>query len=314
MEDQDKKSISDSSEWSKRPPTRPFLRNLDGNATWPEATDSAATHDADADQPTAGQEHSASDAAGADNTPTSEMPPAPDFKNTSVPAFPDEADPSRRGFFARCIRDMMAPVANLIERKVGPITSAFDADSGHDAAPMYSGTEYYDHYDRYATPDVILRPPGALPADDFEKTCSKCALCVQACPVKCITIDAEAKIGGGFPYILPALAPCVVCDELACMKACPSGALKLVEKARIRIGLAVVDGGSCLRSHGEDCRLCVEACPIGGSAIIVSQTSGRVLVKTNGCVGCGSCEHACPTDPAAITIRPISIDAFPNED
>ncbi len=239
---------------------------------------------------------------------------APEMKNAADEPPSDEASQSRRGFFARCIRDMMAPVASLIERKVEPMASAFSTEFDHGTSPMYSDTEHHDYYDRYAGPDIILRPPGALPEEDFEKACSKCGLCVQACPVKCIAIDSEAKIGDGFPYIVPTLAPCVVCDELACMKACPSGALKLVEKAKIRMGLAVVDAGACLRSHGEDCRLCVEACPIGDSAIVISQTSGRVLVKTNGCVGCGSCEHACPTDPAAITVRPIKTDAFPNED
>jgi ferredoxin-type protein NapG len=242
----------------------------------------------------------------------SPIPPGPQTSTPSPSA--DDASESRRGFFARCMRDLMAPLASLIESKVEPMTSAFQTDFGHDASPMYSDAEHYDRYDRYSTPDVILRPPGALPDEDFEKACSKCGLCVQACPVKCIVIDAEARIGDGFPYILPALAPCVVCDELACMKACPTGALKLVEKAKIRMGLAVVDAGTCLRSHGEDCRLCVEACPIGDTAISISQTSGRVLVKTNGCVGCGSCEHACPTDPAAVTIRPIKTHAFPNED
>jgi ferredoxin-type protein NapG len=229
---------------------------------------------------------------------------------------PDDSDPahSRRGFFSRCIRDLLTPVASLIERKVEPVTSAFGTDFADDASHLYSDGSHYDRYDHYSAPEVILRPPGALPEDDFVKTCSKCGLCVQACPVKCIIIDSEARVGDGFPYIVPALAPCVVCEDLACMKACPSGALKLVDKTQIRMGLAVVDHGACLRSHGEDCRLCVEACPLGATAITISEVSGRVLVKTNGCVGCGGCEHACPTDPAAVTIAPIKSDAFPNED
>ncbi|MGC8560345.1 MAG: 4Fe-4S dicluster domain-containing protein [Phycisphaerae bacterium] len=228
----------------------------------------------------------------------------------------DESDPShsRRGFFARCIRDLMAPVASLIERKVEPVTHAFGTDLGDDASAMYDDGSHFDSYDPYSVPDVILRPPGALPEEDFLKTCSKCGKCVQACPVKCIVIDSEARIGDGFPYIVPALSACVVCEELACMKACPSGALKLVDKTQIRMGIAVVDHGTCLRSHGEDCRLCVEACPLGSSAIVISEVSGRVLVKTNGCVGCGGCEHACPTEPVAVKIAPIKTNAFPNED
>lgn len=221
---------------------------------------------------------------------------------------------SRRGFFAQCIRDVIAPVASLIEKKVHPVTSAFRDNFPDETPQHYTDSDPYTDYGRYSAPHVTLRPPGALPEAEFESTCSKCGLCVQACPVKCISIDAEAVIGNGFPYIVAALAPCVVCEELACMKACPSGALKLVDRTEIRMGLAMVDDRACLRSHGEDCRLCVEACPMGTAAIAISQVSGRVLVKTNGCVGCGGCEQACPTEPAAIIVKPAKGTLYPNED
>ncbi len=267
------------------------------------------------------EEIQAHDGASGGDAPAAEdhQPQAGESASASKPAdpsSPDDSDPShsRRGFFARCIRDLMSPVANLIERKVEPVTHAFGTDFRDDSSAMYDDGSDFETYDPYSVPDVILRPPGALPEEDFLKTCSKCGKCVQACPVKCIVIDSEARIGDGLPYIVPALSACVVCDELACMKACPSGALQLVDKTQIRMGLAVVDHGACLRSHGEDCRLCVEACPLGSSAIVISEVSGRVLVKTNGCVGCGGCEHACPTEPVAVKITPIKTNAFPNED
>jgi ferredoxin-type protein NapG len=219
------------------------------------------------------------------------------------PAAPPELNPGRRGFFAKCLSDILAPVASLIESRMEPVTDVFEGQFSpssydDDSSPMMPGLH------RSMEPQTILRPPGAGPAGEFESLCSRCGACVEACPVKCIQIDASACVGDGYPYIAPAIAPCVICDELACMKACPTGALKLVDKFSIRMGLAEVKHETCLRHHGEDCRLCLEACPIGENAIVVSANSGRVLVKPGGCTGCGMCEQACPTHPTAITVQP----------
>ena len=210
-------------------------------------------------------------------------------------------DPGRRDFFAKAFRDAISPLAHLVERRVEPVTSALQGkfpaitpDESDEIPPLPDTFE----------PTVFLRPPGAKQGEEFETLCSRCGECAKACPVKCIQIDNTAQIGGGYPYIVPTLAPCVVCDELACMKACPSGALTLVDKFQIKMGLAKVNHDSCLRNHGEDCRLCLEACPIGEHAIVVSENTGRVLVKPGGCVGCGMCEQACPTQPTSIDIQP----------
>ena len=217
---------------------------------------------------------------------------------------PPELDPRRRGFFAKCLSDILAPVAGLIESRMDPVTDIFEGQFAppsydDDSSPMMPGLH------RSMEPQTILRPPGAKPPGEFESVCSRCGACVEACPVKCIQIDASACVGDGYPYIAPAIAPCVVCDELACMKACPTGALTLVDKFSIRMGLAEVKHETCLRHHGEDCRLCLEACPMGENAIVVSANSGRVLVKPGGCTGCGMCEQACPTHPTAITVQPL---------
>ena len=100
-------------------------------------------------------------------------------------------------------------------------------------------------------PDNWLRPPGALPENIFLKTCETCQECVKVCPAKCISIDlsSDNPIANGKPYIEPRRLPCVMCDDLACMQACPSGALELVDLVTdIRMGLAVVDHTICFRS------------------------------------------------------------------
>jgi ferredoxin-type protein NapG len=96
------------------------------------------------------------------------------------------------------------------------------------------------------------------------------------------------------------------------MKACPTGALVLVQQVQdIDMGLAVLEPGRCLRgpggylpggSGGEDCRICVDQCPLGESALGID-AAGRVDVRP-GCVGCGVCERACPTEPASIIVQP----------
>lgn len=71
------------------------------------------------------------------------------------------------------------------------------------------------------------------------------------------------------------------------------------------MGLAKVEQDLCRRSVGDDCRACVESCPLGDKAIILSQHTGRVVVKVKGCTGCAICEQACPTLPQAIRVQPL---------
>ncbi len=240
-----------------------------------------------------------------DATPAQEaLPSAESAGNAASGRSSPELNSARRGFFAKCLSDILAPVASLIESRMDPVTEAFESQFPSEPYDEQS-SEMMPGLHRSMQPQIILRPPGAKPPGEFESLCSRCGKCVEACPVKCIQIDASAYIGDGYPCISPAIAPCVLCDELACMKACPTGALTLVDKFAIRMGLAEVSHESCLRHHGEDCRLCLDACPIGENAIVVSANSGRVLVKPGGCTGCGMCEQACPTHPASIIVQPL---------
>jgi MauM/NapG family ferredoxin protein len=229
--------------------------------------------------------------------------PEPAHETAASTSLDERSDSRRRDFFAQCFRGMLGPLARLLEHRVRPLTQALEGPLGDEDLDEESA---YDPDSEVPLPvAVTLFPPGAKPPAEFAALCSRCGKCVEVCPVQCIQIDPTAQIADGWPYIAPATNPCVVCEELACMKACPTGALTLVDKFQIRMGLAEVDHQTCLRHHGEDCRQCLEACPIGSAAIVISGTSGRVLVKSNGCVGCGMCEQACPTHPAAITVHPL---------
>ena len=103
---------------------------------------------------------------------------------------------------------------------------------------------------------------------------------------------------------LVAAATCVVCASLACMHVCPSGALQPVPRYDIDMGTAEWFENTCVRTHGQECTLCIEKCPVGAVAIELQE--GKVVVHPDGCTGCGTCQQVCPTDPKSIIIMPKS--------
>ena len=158
-----------------------------------------------------------------------------------------------------------------------------------------------------------LRPPGAAEGEEFLELCCGTGACAEACPADAIQIrPLEEDPGRSAPVIVPAEAACVVCEELACMAACPSGALTPVPREEIRIGRAHVNTDECLVWAGIDlgCDYCVDRCPLGAVAIsMVKIERGRGPVVKNGCVGCGVCEFYCPAGPAAIRVFEIDGDS-----
>lgn len=200
----------------------------------------------------------------------------------------DDLEPhGRRRFFAAGLAKLLSPAAAYLEKR-------FPAGR--------------------RLPLPLLRPPGAMPEPEFLDTCYRCGSCADACPADAIALVRDGhETLIGTPYVDPNRQACVICDELACMKVCPSGALRLVDRLSIRMGLAVVDESVCVRSEGEDCRICIERCPLGETAIRLGG-DGRINVVDpgaggTGCTGCGVCQQHCPTSPIkAIRIRPAPRD------
>lgn len=163
-----------------------------------------------------------------------------------------------------------------------------------------------------ATPFAI-RPPGALAEEDFNAACIKCGQCVRACPYDTLTLaKAEDDIPIGTPHFIPRETPCYMCEDIPCIKACPTGALDhdVTDINETEMGLAVIDIESCLSWQGLRCEVCYRECPVKDVAISVEHYPRKLskhgmvvpIMHADGCTGCGICEKACPTEKAAITV------------
>ena len=176
----------------------------------------------------------------------------------------------------------------------------------------------------------VLRPPGALPEQQFLAACLKCGKCVEACPYDALDLaKPEDNKPIGTPYFVPRTHPCYLCKDIPCVPACPTGALdkKLVgeedENGELvlninlaKMGLAVLDRETCIAYSGIQCDACYRACPVIDKAISVEYTrnarTGKhailaPVVHSASCTGCGLCEKACVTKKASIFVLPREI-------
>ncbi|HIC88817.1 MAG TPA: 4Fe-4S dicluster domain-containing protein [Anaerolineae bacterium] len=160
---------------------------------------------------------------------------------------------------------------------------------------------------KQATP-ALLRPPGALPEEEFLAACIRCGRCVEACPYDTLRLATATNAAAiGTPYLIARETPCYLCqgyDKLQCIAACPTGALQPVPSLEeVHMGTAVINKDICIAWQGLVCRACWHACPFAGIAIELDKM-GKPIIVEDRCVGCGLCDNACITEPSAITIVP----------
>lgn len=160
-----------------------------------------------------------------------------------------------------------------------------------------------------------LRPPGALPEARFVEACTRCRLCVEACPHEALALaGSEDGYPAGTPFMPNVAAkPCHLCEAMPCVAACADGALVAMPHEDLRMGLAEVDPAICFAYQGQICDYCIDRCPFPEEAIF-SDDRGRPVVNPDLCVGCGMCAYICVTTPGAIAIhaRPAPEQALPD--
>ena len=157
-----------------------------------------------------------------------------------------------------------------------------------------------------------LRPPGALPEDQFLDRCIRCQECVQVCSSTggCLQPSLLETGWEGFwsPIANMRVGYCEFQCHL-CAKVCPSGAIHeitLEDKKTRRMGRAYFDRNRCIPfDRMEDCLVCEEHCPTPEKAILfdikeVQRPDGSTAVvkfpyiRLDRCIGCGICEYVCP--------------------
>jgi polyferredoxin len=130
---------------------------------------------------------------------------------------------------------------------------------------------------------AVVRPPGALPENEFLSRCIKCGQCMRICPTNVIH---PAGLGGGFEGLwTPTLNfrigtsgcqfNCIACGHL-----CPTAAIRPIslderlgrksfaDQGPIKIGTAFIDRGRCLPwAMDRTCIVCQENCPVSPKAI-----------------------------------------------
>ena len=138
-------------------------------------------------------------------------------------------------------------------------------------------------------------PPGAGDREAFYRKCVSCQLCIANCPGKCLVQSTDLKTFGQpvmdfrRGYCLGTCVKCgEICPELAIRK------LQTVQRPNVHAGEAVWKKDLCIRTtEGDQCTACVRKCPVQAIHLV----QGFPVVDRQKCIGCGACEHVCPSRP-----------------
>jgi MauM/NapG family ferredoxin protein len=150
-----------------------------------------------------------------------------------------------------------------------------------------------------------FRPPGALTEMAFLAACTRCGACEPVCPPHAIQpVPSSGGLAAGTPALDPRSQPCVVCIDMPCVSACPTGALTLPPAGweGYRMGALEFLPERCITYQGTSCRVCADACPVGDRALTIDE-AGHPVIRQEGCVGCGVCVRECVTSPSSFQLR-----------
>ena len=139
---------------------------------------------------------------------------------------------------------------------------------------------------------TVIRPPGALPEEEFLKRCIKCGQCMRVCPTNVIQ---PGGIEGGLENLWTPILNnrigssgcqlnCVACGQM-----CPTSAIRPItlaekhgtgefaERGPIKMGTAFFDRNRCLPwAMDKPCIVCEENCPVSPKAIYTQECFNTV--------------------------------------
>jgi ferredoxin len=156
-------------------------------------------------------------------------------------------------------------------------------------------------------------PPGGISISGFNKKCTACSLCINACPNG--VLQPAFKEYGLEGMMQPVMNyhksfctfKCTICTEV-----CPTDALQplvLEAKQLTQLGKVKFIKDNCVvKTEKTACGACSESCPT--KAVYMVPFEGNLLIpETNDeiCIGCGHCEFACPMIP----YKAIYVDGNP---
>ena len=156
-----------------------------------------------------------------------------------------------------------------------------------------------------------ITPPGSKSLRNLTAHCTGCQLCVAACPTQILRPSSDLKM-----FMQPTMSyengycrP--ECNK--CSTVCPTGAINLIsvaEKSSVQIGHAVWVKKNCIVvTDDKDCGNCERHCPTKAITMVPldpSNPKSRKIPTVNEslCIGCGACEHLCPSRPfSAIYVK-----------
>ena len=148
-------------------------------------------------------------------------------------------------------------------------------------------------------------PPGVWSLDRFRRQCIGCGLCIANCPEH--VLKPSVKLSSfGQPEMTFQKGYCRLSCNYNCGHVCPTGAIDWISRVSrkdVHMGRAVWNRDLCVRTaKGETCAACVRKCPVKAIHLV----EGFPVVDDTVCIGCGACEHVCPSRP----LPAISVEGY----
>jgi polyferredoxin len=156
-------------------------------------------------------------------------------------------------------------------------------------------------------------PPGGGSIADFNRDCTACSLCINACPNGVLEPSfKQYGLAGMMQPVMNYHKSFCTYNCTACTEVCPTYALHpllLEAKKLTQLGKVNFIKDNCIvKTEKTACGACSESCPT--KAVFMIPYEGNLLipeVNVDICIGCGHCEFACPTVP----YKAIFVDGNP---